>query len=109
MSLVFQERTDGYRVVRMQGDIEQMLASIQTKIAVPSSAIVPMSNEVFEQRMTAVGMEAALAERDALAKAKSSGITVYEPMPIADCSIHSAVGPLSVADLEEMLLYLSKL
>lgn len=105
MPLVFQERTDGYRVVRIDGGGEQMLASMQTK-QIRHNPPANMSEEAFTQLAADVGMTKALEARDQYAKDRAGGAKLYEPMPRSECTIHSSGGPLTVADIEEMLAHL---
>lgn len=104
MALIFQERTDGYRVVKMSGDLEMMVASVRTKNQGFANS-KPMTTEEFTKRVAEVGVEVALAERDGAGKT-SSPMVIWEKLPLGECSIHSAGGPLSVGELEEMIDFL---
>ncbi len=104
MALIFQERTNGYRVVRMSGEVEIMVASINTKNQGFTNS-KPMTTEEFTQRVAEVGVEKALAERDSASNAPGP-VTYWAPLLLSECSIHSAGGPLSVGELEEMINFL---
>jgi hypothetical protein len=80
MPLIFQERAGSLRVVRMVGDIETMIASVEHAFIDADASKVSASNP--------------------------QGTTVWKPLPRAECKIHSAVGPLAVADIEEILAHL---
>lgn len=67
MALEFQERTDGYRVLRANG---AMIANVTTKAH------------------TGYDLQ---------------GNAAYTPLPKVECSVHSAIGPLTVAELQEIL------
>lgn len=105
MALEFQERQDGCRVVITENGIERMIANLETKYNAGSIRQGPMSPEEFSARSLAVGVEVALTERDARANG-GSAVTKWEPLPRAKCTIHSAIGPLPVAYIEEMLAFL---
>ena len=77
MALVFQERADGYRVVRVSGASERMVANVCSKRA--------------DEKLSKVS------------DGNPHGAVVYVPMPLAECTIHSAVGPMTVADLQEII------
>lgn len=80
MTLTFEERTDGFRVL----DGDRMIASMETKrINAEKSKTHPEKNPF--------------------------GGAVYEDIPRAECRIHSTGGALSVAYIEEMLAKLPAL
>lgn len=77
-SLEFQERADGYRVCEiMANGIERMIASLQTRR----------------------GLDHPPSQQD------PNGHVTYEPLPRAECTVHSASGPLTVAHLDEILAH----
>lgn len=102
MALEFQPRPDGFRVVDNSTGVERMLASLETNGQSGYERQGPMSADEFAARSEEVGVEAALAERDARTR---GGLLLmqWEPLPRAECKIHSAIGPLRVGDIEEML------
>src|SRR5262249_49028097 len=87
MPLQFQERNDGYRVTRADGT---MVASLETRTII-YNAPGTRQNDRGEQ---------------VLVPDNPNGATTTQPKPYAECTIHSAGGALSVADIEEMLAHL---
>ena len=78
MSLIFQPRTDGFRVVRDVDGAEQMIASVCTK---------------------GIDADASKAHKDD----NPHGATKYVNLLREECTIHSTGGALTVADIEEIL------
>jgi hypothetical protein len=101
MPLVWQERADGFRVVRMIGDTEQMLANVETRLAV--SIGTNEFRELLVERVRSEGLSSEQARQ-----LEVNGVTLYKPLPRGECTIHSAIGPLTVADIEEILIGLPR-
>ena len=81
MPLDFQPRADGYRVCYMTSAGERMLASVKTKAITGYTPIVCDPN----------------------GKPIGGGEAIYALLPRDECMIHSAVGALSITDLEEII------
>jgi hypothetical protein len=94
--LSFQERADGYRVVRKTGEVETMVASVQTKLGVN-----PGSNEYRELLVAKVRADGLSSEQ--ARQLELNGVVLYAPLPRSDWTIHSAIGPLPVSLIEEIL------
>jgi len=106
MPLVFEPRLDGYRIARDTSHGE-MVASVRCKAFAGYTPTTPMTDEEFKASAAVVGIDAALAERTA--RASGAGPAIYNPLPLNDCEIHSASGPLKVGDIEEILIFLRSL
>lgn len=104
MALDFQPRTDGYRVVELDGNGKElrMVAAVQTR-QVMQSPPETMPDELYAKVKAASGETEALKARDQWAKDRKDGVTIYEDLPRAQCSVHGSSGPLGVADLDEIL------
>jgi hypothetical protein len=105
MSLFFQEQADGYRVVRLVNGREQMLARVFTRRAVFAGNYEHA--ELLKAHLEDIGVrQGVAAATEAALNAIKYAPTLYAPLPRAECQIHSAVGALTVADLEEILAQL---
>jgi hypothetical protein len=78
--LVFREECYGLRVFRLSDDKEVMIARVDTKDPITQ----PVSPD------------------------NPYGATAYVTRSALDCTVHSAIGPLPVAYLQEILTYLAK-
>ena len=103
MSLVFVPTCDGFRVEKNG----LPLAALKTKDIDHSPSEV-MPSEAFNKLQAEVGVDKALEARDQWTKDRVGKVTCYVNMPVADCTVHGCGGPLSVADLHEMLAYIQK-
>lgn len=101
MQLVFQERCDGYRVVKVgpHGEELEMIAAVHTKRAVYLGD--PLHKTLWtkwmEEKVKQDGMPTA-EELKGL-----EGATMYHQLPRAECSVHSAKGALTVEELDGIL------
>src|SRR5262245_41296092 len=99
--ITYQERGDGYRVVRVVNGVEQMLANLITRAFV--SGPVPMPTAEFEKGVSESGMEAAMAKLAEHMRENSNRSGYWKPLPREECAVHSAIGPITVADLEAII------
>lgn len=81
--LKFEARVDGLRVLRSAGEMDVMIASVTTQCVDADASKVCEENKF--------------------------GATTYSPLPIDECSVHASAGPLTVAELEEIIAYLRSL
>ncbi len=98
MALEFQPRADGFRVVRQEpGGVELMIASICNTRPLTFSG----NKEEWEEALKDVAPEL----HDLYRK---NGVVIRVPCPCDECTIHTAGGPMTVADIKEMLAKLEK-
>lgn len=107
MALIFQERQGGYRVVRMNGDQEIALAHIHTADYLGNEPATPMTDDEFKAAVAKDGLDNAMAARKN--RESGSGPAIFKRLPYEQCTVHSAVGALEIADLLEMLAFVKKL
>ena len=102
MSLVMQECPDGYRVVRDSGGHEQMVARVKSNREVSSGS--PEYAAKLDEHIAREMLAGATPQQ--VAEIRSAMPVFYVPLPSDECTVHSAIGPLSVADLKEILSHL---
>jgi hypothetical protein len=107
MSLVFQERADGYRVVRPQGGTEVMVAGVQTRQPVYSGdpGYQVLLDAYLDEVRQKSGTQAMLA---AAKSAENARPTLYVLLPPREWTVHGAGPPIPVAELEEIIAFALK-
>jgi hypothetical protein len=99
MALEFQERADGFRVVR-DGGGDHMIASVRTKRMLPAGN--KEWREALEAHVTKMKLPPDEHERKH-AEMTNNGATLYVPLPRGQYTIHGPGGPMLLTDLEEIL------